>query len=77
MVVRKKDNQKNKILFNGVYNSNLEKIREGYNISSLKNNNEILILSKNEMSTTNEEIGRIQKRGNISPEEIDFVMKNI
>ncbi len=77
LVVRKKDNQKNKILFNGVYNSNLEKIREGYNISSLKNNNEILILSKNEMGTINEEIGRIQKRGNISSGEISLIADNI
>ncbi len=77
LVIRKKDNQNNKISFNGVYNSNLEKIREGYNISSLKDNNEILILSKNEIGNTNEEIGRIQKRGNISPEEIDFIIDNI
>lgn len=76
LVIRKKYNKNNKISFNGVYNSNLEKIREGYNISSLKDNNEVLILSKDEIGNTNEEIGRIQKRGNISPEEIDFIIEN-
>ncbi|MHB8443243.1 MAG: ATP-grasp domain-containing protein [Patescibacteria group bacterium] len=65
-----------KSTFNGIYNRNFEKINDGYDITSISNN-QLLLLQNKGLINPNIEVGRVQSREKINENTIKEYIRRI